>query len=409
MNRFCFLVSIFALTTCAQADVFSYSQNNPPLQHCIQDKADTSCFLVNGDFVLSKITATPTNAFYRKTASINGFSHRTYDFHDKEKVGFRVGVGAGIHNRFNFSLQYTHFRGGNHHTFEFSEPAAADINNFKDLQNLHQFQNPGVDYTIEPYSKQKLRLQMADLLLQTAHWMNTKLRFQPFGGIRYQYFRRQLVTHTYLFEKIGPSQKKNLQNLFSKVTFRIQQLGVLAGTDVRYVFTRRFFLFSNLTVGLFSGTHKRKYLARWQEFDTTISYQDDIEKLDIRIRELHNDKMANGNDEKKLKDIEKKLEVEERALNKLKEDKVKNERLLFRNENVLTHFQPLVQLQFGLGFNDVINDWFLISFRIAYEVSSQFDPNARAINPQPMGTPDPLRFNDSIQTSALIIGFTFGF
>ena len=468
------LLTFSLLSSLSFGDVFAYSQNNPPKQHCLKDnKIKEYLFLINADFILSKIIPTPVNAFSISQSAVKqikdspvfkdrGFeqptyteqTNPTYAFRNKEKIGYRFGMGVSLKNLYNLSVQYTHLRSGNHHTFELPVANLSTIP-LNDLQNIYQFQTePGDTFIFVPYSKQKMREQTLDLLLQTAHWMQTRLRFQPLAGIRLQSFRRDLITNSNLIKRIS-SQTKKFQNLNSKGKFRIKQMGAFLGCDVKYIFSRRFFLYSNFTTGLLAGRHQRTSTFQWLKFlvppdvekqiqqltqdvhtlfgkinrnypdmiKTTQEFIDDYKdtiddpktsgskrataekELDKKVKEL----TQLEEDQKNIEQIKEAHGITTAALERALQDVVIEEKSLQQKERIKTYFNPFVQLQFGFGYDDIFSNQLLLSFRVAYELKVQVDPNAPAIIPSTMNTPSPLRYNDYIQTSAFIIGFTLGF
>jgi len=149
----------------------------------------------------------------------------------------------------------------------------------------------------------------------------------------------------------------------TSIHFKICATGVLMGTDIKYIFSKHFFFFSNLTAGILGGYHKRNF---------NLALVDD-----------------SGNTTEILK----------------------------RNERFNLSFDPMFELRLGFAFETLINNQWILSIRVAYELASIIQTSAKAINPnRPLtstgiltGPTFPLRTNDVIKTQFFLVGFTVGF
>jgi hypothetical protein len=403
------ILNFFIATNFGFCDVFTYSQNTPPPQYSMKDqKLRDYPFLINGSLIISKIDPTPVNAFYTQIISGTNSSAKTYVFRNKEKIGYRFGMGVGFGNGFDLSVQYTHLRGGNHSAFELPVANLSTVP-FVDLQNVFQLQPiEDINFVIAPYSKQKMREQTLDLHIQTAYWMNTRLRFFPFGGIRLQSFRRDLMTNTYVQKTIS-TQKKNFQNLNSKGKFRLKQMGAFLGTDVQYTFTRRFSLFSSVAIGLLTGSHKRCSTFQWLEFNVESLNESLITSLNEEAQLLNTKILSADTPKEQVPILKEEYAAKVAELNQLLQDEIAEQKLLAQKEKIISSFNPFLQLKFGFSYDDILTDKVLVSFKAAYELKVQYDPNALSILPMTQSSASPLRFNNTIQTSAIVIGLQFKF
>ncbi|NGX31488.1 MAG: hypothetical protein K940chlam8_00858 [Chlamydiae bacterium] len=324
----------------------AYTQNNPPSQHTASGYlAKDHPILINADLLIGRIIGQPTNAFL-KTISNGETKHTTFDFDNEYRGGFRVGLGFGLRNDFNLSAQWTRMSNGNSEFYQF-----ADANQtITDLQLPSGFQNTSIkDHKIDAFSRQKLRYQTVDLILQTAAWMlDSNLRFQPFGGVRYLYFRRHLTTK--LEDKVDIGNDTSTNSFF-----RIRAIGVFLGTDVKYIIAKHFHFYSNVLLAILNGSQTRHY-----------SGQSDITGAVIQSE--------------------------------------------INDEHFQISMNPQIELRFGFAWEHVFNNQWILSLRVGYELASLIHASAPAITPGPTVTDaGPLRTNDVVKTQFIVVGFTLGF
>ena len=324
----------------------AYTQNNPPSQHAASGYlAKDHPILINADLLIGRIIGQPTNAFL-KTISNGETKHTTFDFDNEYRGGFRVGLGFGLRNDFNLSAQWTRMSNGNSESYQFTDAnqGITDLQLPSGFNNITTFKGNKVD----AFSRQKLRYQTVDLILQTAAWMlDSNLRFQPFGGVRYLYFRRHLITK--LQDKADPAQKTS-----TDAFFRIRATGVFLGTDVKYIIAKHFHFYSNVLLAILSGSHTHHYSG---QSSLIAGIQSEID-----------------------------------------------------DEHFQISMSPQIELRFGFAWEHVFNNQWILSLRIGYELASLIQTSAPAITPGPtIADAGLLRTNDVVKTQFVVVGFTLGF
>ncbi|NGX31483.1 MAG: hypothetical protein K940chlam8_00853 [Chlamydiae bacterium] len=328
----------------AQSDI-AYSQNNLPSQHMGKGYVwDNYPILFNADLLIGQIQGSPTN-YGQRSGFLQNRIGDTFDFPNGTYVGFRFGLGIGLRNDVNVSIQWTRISGDKHEDRSFAQSTTT-------ITTLLQFGSLPTNEAVKLTARQDQKYQTLDLLAQTAAWMlNSNIRFQPFGGIRYLEYTRDLDS-----KMIETAQDDTFSETNSH--FRIRSTGVLIGTDLKYIFSNHFFFFSNLTAGILSGYHKRSY----------------NQKIVAAGQVTFSGK---------------------------------------RQERYRLSFDPMYELRLGFAFETLINKQWLLSIHIAYELASMIQTSAAAINPYGsltiMSPAFPLRTNDVVKTQFFLVGFTVGF
>jgi hypothetical protein len=351
------LVIIFAASGLAHAKSKSdiaYSQNNPPLQSKVKGYISKDHpILVNADLLIGLVQGSPTNYAQRVEVVGDETTINTYKFNDRVRAGFRVGLGVGLNNVANLSAQWTRITNNEAETREFAAGASTQTINVQMPAFVGAVGTTVSNSASKIASFQKQKYQTADVLVQTASWMmNSNFRFQPFGGFRYLEYTRKLSSRvTNLSDDRFASAESN---------FRIRATGVLVGTDLKYLFAKDWHFFSNLTAAIVGGYHRRNYQA--------------ITSLD---------------------------------------EEAENPSIYRFREKYSLSFDPMLEFRLGLAWETKINDQWMLSLRISYELASLIHTGAAAINPPgTLGTAAPvfpLRTNDVIKTQMFLIGFTVGF
>ncbi|NGX31484.1 MAG: hypothetical protein K940chlam8_00854 [Chlamydiae bacterium] len=330
----------------------AYSQNNLPSQHQVSGYlAKDHPILFNADLLIGRIQGSPTNYGQRYTDDgSDNITQETFDFPNGTHVGFRFGLGIGLRNDVNLSVQWTRISDNNHESRSFAAVGLARTFNVQMPYNVDDSA-----YVLSDAAKltafQDQKYQTVDLLVQTAAWMlNSNTRFQPFGGIRYLEYTRDLCS------KLLNTNTDEFANATSH--FRIRSTGVLIGTDIKYLFSKHFFFFSNFTFGIVGGYHKRDYSA-----------ESDLNAAVTSTWKFH--------------------------------------------ERFRLSFDPMYELRFGFAFETLINKQWILSIRVSYELASLIQTSAQSINPfgslSSAGPVFPLRTNDVVKTQLFLVGFTVGF
>jgi hypothetical protein len=330
----------------------AYSHNNPPSQNKVSGYLLKNCpILINANLLIGRVQGTPAN--YAQFVQTPNMANpdiatviNTYDFKNGIDVGFRAGLGIGCKNIINLSLQYTYFRNKASEGRDFV--AASTVTLFNTQMTSHVGL---VDVPIRIESFQKQHYQTVDLLIQTATWSPTSCtRLQPFGGVRWLSYKRQLSSTV-----LNNSDASSFVNTTSN--YKVNGTGVLLGTDIKWVFSTNFYFYSNLTAGILAGLHKTTYA----NLNTTGS-------TDVSIK---------------------------------------------HNEKYPLSFDPLLEMRFGFAYERIMRNCWLLSLYIAYEMSSFLHTSSLPINPAgalTLSAPvSPLRTNTLIKTQLGIIGIGFAF
>ena len=345
--RFWFLLIIPFLSF---ANPLAYTQNNPPSQHHFDANIKYNTpIMVNADLLLGYVISSQIPAYwYQKgTPGQTKEPEESYiHFNNKEKLGFRCGIGIGVQNRFNLSLQWMYLTGGNEsprQTFRLAD----SVNGYL-MQNL-QLLNPapinrGTDIDVK--TDQFLRLHHVDFVVQTAAWKAAEhVRFQPFGGVRYLGFKRSCNTEFFL-----PSD----EHQFAFAVLKLHATGVFFGTDVKYLLSKHFHFFSSGLVAILAGHQSR---------DSKMS-----------------DTVAPNNVNTTI------------------------------DEHFEIGLWPQYELHFGFAFDYAFRAWLLslrVGYELSSFLQAQITDSNRA-SPVPPNQ-QPLRVVDVIKHKAFIFGFTLGF
>ncbi|NGX31485.1 MAG: hypothetical protein K940chlam8_00855 [Chlamydiae bacterium] len=352
------LKKVFLLVSIAYlgfANQTTYSQNNPPSQHKTDPYlAKDHPILFNASLLVGEIMGSPTNYLhvFKQPNGTADSSVDTFDFPNQISAGFRFGLGVSLNNVGNLSVQWTWF-----------QMSDSDKKTFSSFLNQY-IQVPlfpigtsdnatGVSNdSATAFAYQKMRYQTLDLLFQTAAWMlSSNIRFQPFGGIRLLDFKRQMCAKV----------QRNTDGHFGNVSthFKLRGTGVLLGTDIKYIFSKYFFFFSNVMVGILGGYETRDYNA-FSDLDTTAATWKFHERFNMS-------------------------------------------------------FDPMYEVRVGLAFESLINKQWLLSIYVAYELASLIHTSAKSI--EPSGSLDfntfkpafPIRTNDVIKTQFGVLGAMVAF
>ena len=290
----------------SQSNMIAYSQNNLPRQS--QTKSTLSSdhpILVNVDLLWGRVTGQPAIA---SGSGVTGENQEFFDFQNKAKIGFRIGVGVGLRNRFNISLQYTWMQSGDNETRSLSS-ITSGTNRLYTLDfpigNNNSETGLSTSDAATVKTDQNLKYQTFDLLVQTAAWMMASyLRFQPFGGLRYMNYKRDFCSSITVGDEVGRTDTR----------LKIHATGVLIGTDIKYIVNKYIHFFSNLTVGILAGNQS--------------------------LRDSHSQSIAASPDSNTTKN------------------------------RIELNFCPLIELRFGIAWEHMFGDDVLLSLRLAYELAS---------------------------------------
>jgi hypothetical protein len=240
--------AFFSFTEAAE---FTYSQNNTPSLNRVKGKYN---FLVNADILLGKVEIPrfnnqhPTVALGFAFPNVYAFETATgattpsltkvlnaYQIKNAHKMGFSGGLGVGLNRNVNLSLQYKHLRSGKKdHKHTTTASASINVVIGSPADGVHFDQD---DRSIALTSKFHNRLELIDLLVQTSRWMTGNILFQPFAALRYGYERAR-------FELAAVDATDSTLTYTSNRRYNRSAIGVLFGTDVKYVLNKYFHFFS---------------------------------------------------------------------------------------------------------------------------------------------------------------------
>ncbi|NGX31486.1 MAG: hypothetical protein K940chlam8_00856 [Chlamydiae bacterium] len=355
------LKKAFLLTSIACfgfANQITYSQNNPPSQHKTDPYlAKDHPILLNANLLVGEIIGTPTNYLQvSKDDGANNITIDTFDFPKQISAGFRFGLGVNLNNVGNLSVQWTWFQMSDNDKKTFGSFAGQVVQVPLFPQGTEREESSVLNNGATTFAYQKMRYQTLDLLFQTAAWMlSSNIRFQPFGGVRFFYFKRQMCA------KVLDNTNGRYGNVSSH--FKLRGSGVLFGTDIKYIFSKYFFFFSNVMVGILGGYETRDLCA--------------FTNLDPQT-------------------LPKSWKFHERF-------------------NM--SFDPMYEVRLGLAFESLINNQWLLSIYVAYELASLIHTSAKSI--EPSGSLDanvvnpepafPIRTNDVVKTQFGVLGAMVAF
>ena len=168
----------------------------------------------------------------------------TNEYNDIEGFCKSVTIDDITNNEFNLSLQWTYLHSGSRFK-RILQTGTGD----QDKITLAGLAVSGDNISVDSRLRMNNRLQFLDLLVQTAKWMlSYKLRLQPFGGLRYFYFKS---------DKLGKIQNVDVGN-FVEITFgeKIHATGALIGLDMKYLLSQWVHFFSNIHTGILAGQQR---------------------------------------------------------------------------------------------------------------------------------------------------------
>jgi hypothetical protein len=330
----------------------SYSQNNPPKQHQFDANIQYNVpILMNADLLIGQVNSSQIPALLEQTGNPavtdSSVKEVVVHFLNKEKIGMRLGIGIGIKNCFNLSVQWTYLRGGNstQKTFGATDPTAGLI--ITNLQILNtNYGNTVRGNSAEYKTDQNLYFNIGDLLVQTAA-INAfqKIRFQPFGGLRYLSFKRSI--NDALFD-LGAD---TFALAYARI--RMHAIGALLGTDIKYIFSNYFHFFGSALYALLAG-HQSLFATNQSNMGPSSIAQTFDEKFEIAL---------NGQ----------------------------------------------YEFRFGIGF-DYAFKRALIALRLAYELSSFLQEESNLVQTTiSASSRQLLRTVDVVKHRAFVVGLTVGF
>ena len=354
------LKKVFLLVSIAYlgfANQTTYSQNNPPSQHKTDPYlAKDHPILFNASLLVGEIMGSPTNYLhvFKQPKGTTDSSIDTFDFPNQISAGFRFGLGVSLNNVGNLSVQWTWFQMSDNDKKTFgsftNQYIQVPLFPVGTADNVSGVFNDSVT----AFAYQKMRYQTLDFLFQTAAWMlSSNIRFQPFGGIRLLDFKRDLVA---TLIDVDQNASATINN-----HFKLQGSGVLIGTDIKYLFSKRFFFFSNIMAGILGG---------YETCDLNANTNLTGDPLDVYTFTFH--------------------------------------------ERFHLSFDPMYEVRLGFALEIPLYKQGLLSFYLAYEFSSMIHTQAKAIVPvAPVSTFDeintPVRTNDVIKTQFGVLGATIAF
>jgi len=165
----------------------------------------------------------------------NGDSSRLIE--NGSKLGFYAGIGVGVNSIFNLSLnwQYLHSSGHDKTNFTFAQNDTFSLLGFA-------YANVGADIlNVAANDSFRNLLQLVEMLVQTSHWMTSKLIIQPFAGVRYLYQRARQTAQVLL-----PSPITEGSDFVANERFTWERMGIILGTDLKFLITRHFFFFATI-------------------------------------------------------------------------------------------------------------------------------------------------------------------
>ena len=260
LKKTCLLV--FGLSALFANEIV-YTQNNPPLQHKVPSK---HAFLFNADLLVGKIQI--RNERYARIQINQSGQQETiqsYYLKNTPRIGFLAGIGCALNEYLNLSIQCRYLHSG-------KVDAHTTPTNFTFLSigsTAFLSPTPPVKFS----ARTKVRLLIADFLVQTSYWMMGKLRFQPLAGFRlqrkkYDYFLNAAnSTKSYTYTS---SEKEN-------------RVGILIGTDIQFIINQYLYFFTTLLTQITTSTNDFSY---WTE--TTIDTSTTVTTGSNRNPEINN-------------------------------------------------------------------------------------------------------------------------
>ncbi|NGX31245.1 MAG: hypothetical protein K940chlam8_00610 [Chlamydiae bacterium] len=248
------------------ANEIVYTQNNPPGQHKVPSK---HAFLFNADLLVGKIQI--DNIKYAEMSVDFGNTKEVHNYYLKNtpRIGFLAGIGCALNEYLNISIQCRYLHSG-------KIDAHTTPTNFTNLTV-----NPGAFVLnflapdpVQFSSRTKVRLLMADFLVQTSYWMMGKLRFQPLAG-----FRLQRKKFDYFLNAKSATQSYK-ESTFNKEN----RIGILIGTDIQFIINQYFYFFTTLLTQITTSTNN---VSRFTVDDSTKPEILQQSSRDVAINNLH--------------------------------------------------------------------------------------------------------------------------
>ncbi|NGX31240.1 MAG: hypothetical protein K940chlam8_00605 [Chlamydiae bacterium] len=179
---------------------------------------------------------------------------------NRAKLGFMVGIGVALNRTFNLMAHFKYLRSGRTDHAKWTwKKTTTPVNRltlgFQGAPNsLESALNGGNDdIAVNASNHFRNRVYMIDFLIQTSHWMTSKLRFQPFAGVRY--FYHKTTSNTCAGFTLSAADDNGTYKSNEKYTR--SALAVIFGTDVKYLIWKEFFFFSTF-LSQVAGDFSRK-------------------------------------------------------------------------------------------------------------------------------------------------------
>jgi len=221
----------------------AFTQNNPPHQNEV--KRDHHV-IFTGDILWGKVEFPQGSStqgrpgvteFWCVQLGIQGGLDRLVN--NRSKLGFSASIGVALNRTFNLAFGWRYLRSGGRSSMDYTNNGNVAVSFlFSPIINaINVVPNNRIDAT----NNFRNRLHVLDLVIQTSHWMTSKLRFQPFGGVRYLSQRVRQNINVDLDMALN-----TFTNFYSSEHYTNTKIGVIFGTDVKYVITKNLFFFSTI-------------------------------------------------------------------------------------------------------------------------------------------------------------------
>jgi len=236
---------LFSLSMGFASDL-SFTQNNPPHQDEVKRNHPV---IFTGDMLWGKaVLNIPTEqwlfqfteiVFFNPLATVNNGS----------KLGFMTSIGVAINKTFNLAFHYRYLRSGSRSGINFILQPMNENTVLMNQLRLQSGQNNTNAVAVIGENNFKNRLNILDIVVQTSTWMLSNLRFQPFAGIRYLHQKitsNSQASSTNNFEGVIANATGNGTLFKVNERFTFSNIGVIFGTDVKYLISKNWFLFTTL-------------------------------------------------------------------------------------------------------------------------------------------------------------------
>ncbi|NGX31241.1 MAG: hypothetical protein K940chlam8_00606 [Chlamydiae bacterium] len=264
--------AIFALLTLgtflnAQASILAYTQNNPKTQGELKRVHNV---LFNADILLARIeipslflsgenfgNGVPITYAMQSGQVTGGGAPQVagypnildiWSLKNDHKFGFGAGLGISVSRNVNVSIQYKYLRSGtNDGPYKTTQDAKvaiaignADIDQVYFGTAREDSTQKEFDRSIEIKNNFRTRMHILDLVVQATRWMTGRISIQPFAGARYVYEKANSDTNAKDLIALDLSYEANRR-------YTRSALGVIFGTDIKYMINQYFHFFSSIT------------------------------------------------------------------------------------------------------------------------------------------------------------------